>query len=150
MRTSRIFLLGLAMVLFAGNCFAQRVFEVGSWRGLQLRPVESVKLSVGYHCRYKSNIWQWPFAKGRRSHFHLQHHSWIGIKADLQGLDSNTSQFLIPAGNAFVPKGGAFTVSGDLFTYTFGPEVKFRARPVQPIFSDTLRRSRLECLQELG
>lgn len=58
---------------------------------------------------------------------------WLGIGADLQGYNSNTTQFNIPANSTF-PNGFSGSVSGNLFTYLFGPVIKFRSGPVQPFF----------------
>ena len=55
----------------------------------------------------------------------------LGIKADLQGFQSNTTTFNIPSGLSF-PGGAQGTVSGDLFTYTFGPQIKVRAHGIHP------------------
>ena len=44
----------------------------------------------------------------------------FGIKADLQGYNSFTDNFVIPATSAF-PSGANGSVSGNLFTYLFGP-----------------------------
>jgi hypothetical protein len=49
----------------------------------------------------------------------------IGIKADLQGYNSNTTKFTIPKSASF-PNGASGSVSGNLFTYLFGPEFKLR------------------------
>lgn len=52
----------------------------------------------------------------------------IGIAMDLQGYNSNTTTFNIPA-NASFPGGAHGSVSGNLFTYLFGPVIKFQAAP---------------------
>ena len=56
---------------------------------------------------------------------------YLGIKMDLQGYQSNTSTFSIPANPVF-PGGATGKVSGDVFTYTFGPQIKVRAHGIQP------------------
>lgn len=57
--------------------------------------------------------------------------SYLGIKMDLQGYGSMTSNFLIPPSINF-PGGANGSVSGNLFTYLFGPQIKFRTPKVQP------------------
>jgi opacity protein-like surface antigen len=134
MRTSRIFLLGLAMVLFAGNCFAQEYpkWEVGAdYNYTRWNPSN---FPAGTIAGTNQTFGNGHSLNGGGLTFTYNITGFLGIKADLQGLDSNTSQFLIPVGNAFVPKGGAFTVSGHLFTYTFGPELKFRRGRWTPYF----------------
>ena len=59
---------------------------------------------------------------------------YFGIKADLQGYNSNTTSFTIPVTPSF-PKGLNGSVSGNLFTYLFGPEVKLRREHIQPYFN---------------
>ena len=54
----------------------------------------------------------------------------FGIKADLQGYNSFTDTFNIPA-SASLPSGAHGTASGNLFTYMFGPQLKFRHQHVQ-------------------
>lgn len=54
----------------------------------------------------------------------------FGIKADLQGYNSFTNSFNIPA-SASLPSGAHGSVSGNLFTYLFGPQLKFRGQHVQ-------------------
>jgi hypothetical protein len=49
----------------------------------------------------------------------------IGVKMDLQGYNSFTDIFNIPASSSF-PSGAHGAVSGNLFTYLFGPQIKFR------------------------
>ena len=58
--------------------------------------------------------------------------NWLGLKAELFGYGASTSTFVIPAGNPIVPGGGTFAVSGNMFTYLFGPQLKYRAKKVQP------------------
>jgi len=69
---------------------------------------------------------------GGRIVFNLN--QWVGIGADFQGYNSNTTQFTIPAGSPNFPNGASGSVSGNLFTYLFGPVFKFRNGPVQPFF----------------
>jgi len=57
--------------------------------------------------------------------------SYLGIKVDLQGYGSTTSNFFIPPSVNF-PGGATGSVSGNLFTYLFGPQIKFRTPKVQP------------------
>jgi hypothetical protein len=56
---------------------------------------------------------------------------YLGIKMDLQGYGSNTSNFIIAPGPNF-PNGGIANVQGNLFTYLFGPQIKIRAPKIQP------------------
>ena len=56
---------------------------------------------------------------------------YFGIKMDLQGYGSNTTNFVIPP-NTFFPGGASGKVQGNLFTYLFGPQVKVRAHYFQP------------------
>jgi hypothetical protein len=60
--------------------------------------------------------------------YNLANH--FGIKADLQGYNSFTDRFTIPATSAF-PSGANGSASGNLFTYMFGPQLKFRGQHVQ-------------------
>jgi hypothetical protein len=69
---------------------------------------------------------------GGRIVFNLN--NWVGLGMDLQGYNSNTTQFTIPAGSPNFPNGASGSVSGNLFTYLFGPVFKFRNGPVQPFF----------------
>lgn len=57
----------------------------------------------------------------------------FGIAMDLQGYNSNTTKFNIPASSQF-PKGFHGSVSGNLFTYLFGPVMKFRTGRADPYF----------------
>ena len=57
---------------------------------------------------------------------------WLGLAADLQGYGSYT-QCLKP-GN---PLGATGCASANLFTYTFGPQIKYRAGRVEP-FAEVL------------
>jgi hypothetical protein len=57
--------------------------------------------------------------------------SYLGIKMDLQGFNSNTTGFNI-APNSTFPNGLNGNVSGNLFTYLFGPQVKIRLHGFQP------------------
>jgi len=54
----------------------------------------------------------------------------FGVKADLQGYNSFTNSFVIPASPS-LPSGANGTVSGNMFTYLFGPQLKFRGQHVQ-------------------
>src|SRR5690348_7035999 len=54
----------------------------------------------------------------------------FGIKMDLQGYNSFTNTFAIPASPS-LPSGANGSVSGNLFTYMFGPQLKFRGEHVQ-------------------
>jgi hypothetical protein len=70
---------------------------------------------------------------GGRIVFNINH--LLGIAADFQGYNSNTTQFTIPAGSPNFPGGVNGSVSGNLFTYLFGPVIKFRNNEhVQPFF----------------
>jgi hypothetical protein len=61
---------------------------------------------------------------------------WLGLGMDLQGYNSNTNTFTIPATTNF-PNGATRTASGNLFTYLFGPVIKAHTGRVQP-FGDFL------------
>lgn len=60
--------------------------------------------------------------------YNLANH--FGIKMDLQGYNSFTNAFTVPATSAF-PSGANGTASGNLFTYLFGPQIKFRGQHTQ-------------------
>jgi hypothetical protein len=72
-----------------------------------------------------ANYTQWHALNGGGGgiKFNLGEH--FGVKADLQGYNSNTTHFTIPITTTF-PNGASGTVSGNLFTYLFGPEFKMR------------------------
>jgi len=139
MKRIRIFLLGLATVLFAGHCFAQG-YEYSRFEG-----------SLDYsYARWNPSNFPSRTIPGTTQHFGNGHslnggggtftyniNSWIGIKADLQGYGTHgTSSFFIPAGaTSILPQGGVFGVSGNLFTYTFGPQVTLRAGRWNPYFN---------------
>jgi hypothetical protein len=134
MKSRGIFLLGVTIVLLTGSCFAQ---EFPKW-----------DLGLDYtYARWNPSNFPAGTISGTNQKFGNGHSlnggggtftynisGLLGIKGDLQGYGSTTSQFLIPVGNAVVPRGGAFRVSGNLFTYMLGPEVKLRAGRVQPYF----------------
>jgi len=54
----------------------------------------------------------------------------LGVKMDLQGYNSFTDTFVIPASSA-LPSGAHGSVSGNLFTYLFGPQLKFRSQHME-------------------
>jgi hypothetical protein len=56
---------------------------------------------------------------------------YLGLKLDLQGYTSNTTDFSIPANSTF-PTGLTGKVQGNMFTYLFGPQMKVRAHKIQP------------------
>jgi Outer membrane protein beta-barrel domain len=56
---------------------------------------------------------------------------YLGLKLDLQGYTSNTTDYNIPANSTF-PTGLTGTVQGNMFTYLFGPQMKVRAHKIQP------------------
>src|SRR5215467_1763550 len=58
---------------------------------------------------------------------------YFGIKADLQGYGSNTSNFVLAPGPNF-PTGASGNAQGNLFTYLFGPQIKVHAPRIQPFF----------------
>jgi len=74
---------------------------------------------------------QWHAMNGGGGAIKFNIGQYFGIKADLQGYNSNTTKFTIPVTTAF-PKGLNGSVSGNLFTYLFGPEVKWRHEHIQP------------------
>lgn len=57
--------------------------------------------------------------------------SLFGIKADLQGYGSTTSNFVITPRPLF-PSGAQANVQGNLFTYLFGPQIKVHSPKAQP------------------
>jgi hypothetical protein len=57
--------------------------------------------------------------------------SYLGIKMDLQGFNSNTTGFNISP-NAIYPNGLHGSVQGNLFTYLFGPQIKLRLHGLHP------------------
>ena len=56
---------------------------------------------------------------------------YLGLKADLQGYGSTTSNFVIAPGPNF-PTGVNANVQGNLFTYMFGPQIKVHSPRIQP------------------
>jgi hypothetical protein len=56
---------------------------------------------------------------------------YLGLKADLQGYGSTTSNFVITPRPLF-PAGAVANVQGNLFTYLFGPQIKVRTPKFQP------------------
>jgi len=56
---------------------------------------------------------------------------YLGIKADLQGYGSMSTQLFVPS-SPLLPSGGFIRANGNLFTYTFGPVVKIRTPRLQP------------------
>ena len=54
----------------------------------------------------------------------------LGVKMDLQGYNSFTESFIIPA-TSTLPSGAHGTASGNLFTYLFGPQLKFRSQHME-------------------
>jgi hypothetical protein len=57
----------------------------------------------------------------------------LGLAADFQGYNSNTTTFNIPAASGLPSFSGS--VSGNLFTYLFGPIIKFYGVPhINPFF----------------
>jgi opacity protein-like surface antigen len=117
------FLLGLAVIL--------------SWTGM-LSAQESDKIEITGDYSYLR------FNPGLPSYFNSQNlnggggqatfflKSWLGVAADLQGYGSYT-QCLKP-NNPLESTGCA---SANLFTYTFGPQIKYRAGRVEP-FAEVL------------
>ena len=87
----------------------------------------------------------YSYARFNPTHYGLNGHSlngggggltinfneYLGIKMDLQGYGSNTTNLVIPSTINF-PGGGTGKVQGDLFTYLFGPQIKFRMHGFQP------------------
>ena len=56
---------------------------------------------------------------------------YFGLKADLQGYGSTTSNFTLAPGPNF-PTGASANVQGNLFTYLFGPQIKLHSPRIQP------------------
>ena len=65
--------------------------------------------------------------------FVLNINQWLGIKADLQGYSSNTTNFALAPSPTF-PVGVVGSAQGNLFTYLFGPQIKIRSPRIQPFF----------------
>jgi hypothetical protein len=70
---------------------------------------------------------------GGGGRFKYNVNEWLGIAMDLQGYNSNTTQFTIPKTTLF-PNGASGSVSGNAFTYLFGPIIKLRTPKAQPFF----------------
>lgn len=104
--------------------------------GLAAWAQEFPKVEVGADYSYARFA---PNASGSQGHslnggggsavFNLN--QYLGIKMDLQGYGSTTTNFVIPSGPNF-PHGGSANVQGNLFTYLFGPQIKFRTPKLQP------------------
>jgi hypothetical protein len=78
-----------------------------------------------------ANYTKWHAINGGGGAIKYNIGQYFGIKADLQGYNSNTTTFTIPVTPTF-PHGVNGSVSGNLFTYLFGPEVKMRHEHFQP------------------
>ena len=63
--------------------------------------------------------------------FVLNINHWLGLKADLQGYNSFTTHFALPASATF-PAGVTGNAQGNLFTYLFGPQIKIHSPRIQP------------------
>ena len=58
---------------------------------------------------------------------------YVGMKMDLQGYGSTTTNFVVPAGaTANCASGCSGNVNGNLFTYLFGPQVGLRSGKFRP------------------
>jgi hypothetical protein len=116
----------------AMHCAA--VLFLGTWAWAQEAPKSELSLDYSF-ARYAPSA---SYTKGHSFNggggqikFNIGQH--FGIMGDLQGYNSNTTTFNIPATTNF-PSGVNGSVSGNLFTYLFGPVVKFRAERAHPYF----------------
>ncbi len=111
------------------------VMLLGSWAWAQEAPRMELSLDYSF-ARYSPSA---SYTKGHSFNggggmFKYNVTNNIGIAMDLQGYNSNTTQFTIPPNTDF-PSGASGSVSGNLFTYLFGPVVKFYPAPrVHPYF----------------
>jgi hypothetical protein len=97
---------------------------------------EFPKAEVGFDYSYARFA---PNAAGTRGHslnggggslvFNIN--QYLGIKADLQGYGSTTSNFAFAPTPNF-PTGAVANVQGNLFTYLFGPQIKLHSPRFQP------------------
>lgn len=120
MKTARTVLLGAIVLLLGVAAWAQEFprFEAAADYSYA-RYVPSAKTVNNYSLN------------GGGGSFDVNLTQYLGIKMDLQGYNSNTNTFTVPAGPNF-PNGVTGRVSGNLFTYLFGPQIKFRLGGFHP------------------
>lgn len=120
MKTVRSILLGASAVLLGVAAWAQEF--------------PKVEVAADY-----------SYARFNPTHYGLSGHSlngggggldfnintYLGIKMDLQGYGSNTTNLIIPPTTNF-PAGGTAHAQGNLFTYLFGPQIKLRLHGFHP------------------
>jgi hypothetical protein len=112
------------------------VFAISLLVGIGAWAQEFPKAEVGFdysYLRYAPNV---PGSNGHSFNggggslvFNIN--QYFGIKADLQGYNSTTSNFIIAPGPTF-PSGVSANVHGNMFTYLFGPQIKLHTHRVQP------------------
>lgn len=107
---------------------------LGSWALAQDFPRAELAFDYSF-ARYAPSA---SYTKGHSfngggGQFKYNFNHYFGVMMDLQGYNSNTTQFDIPANSQF-PSGYHGTVSGNLFTYLFGPVVKLRTGRADPYF----------------
>ena len=113
-------------------CMLILIFGLAAWAQEQPK----VELSVDYSfVRFnpdKNFSTQAHNLNGAGGSFTYNLNKYLGLKGEFFGYGASTSTFVIPAGNPILPAGGTFAVSGNMFTYLFGPQLKYRAKKVQP------------------
>jgi outer membrane protein OmpA-like peptidoglycan-associated protein len=111
------------------------IILLGTWTWAQEAPRAELSFDYSWaRINPGANYTQWHALNGGGGAIKFNIGQIFGIKADLQGYNSNTTTFTIPANSTF-PHGVNGSVSGNLFTYLFGPEFKFRAQHIQPYFN---------------
>ena len=110
------------------------IMLLGSWALAQDVPRAELAFDYSF-ARYAPSA---SYTKGHSfngggGQFKYNFGQYFGIMMDLQGYNSNTTMFDIPANDQF-PSGYHGSVSGNLFTYLFGPVVKFRTGRADPYF----------------
>ena len=120
MKTARAIQLGVVVMLLGLSAFSQefpRVELGGDYSFARFNP------SAAYTQGHSLN--------GGGGSLTININEYLGFQMDLQGYQSTTNSFNIPAGLKF-PGGASGKVSGDLFTYLFGPQIKVRAHRFHP------------------
>ena len=112
------------------------VFAISLLLSMTAWAQEFPRAEVGFdysYVRYAPNV---PGSKGHSFNggggslvFNIN--QYLGIKADLQGYGSTTSNFVLAPGPNF-PTGASANVQGNLFTYMFGPQIKVHSPHFQP------------------
>ena len=121
MKGKLIAVLGVAL-LFGGSSFAQNSDSKQA----------EVSLDYSFASVYPvSNIANRHSLNGGGGTFAYFWKDLFGVKADFQGYASNTTHFVVPAGNPNLPP-GKYNVQGNLFTYLFGPVIQPRKMKYAP------------------